>query len=250
MANHLTRVHAAIDRLETPPGPAGEFARDAVFFDVLGYRVIHYSSMLQEYIAVFIVLAGGTVLYRELDWQITILLRHARAVGISLIAAMGVGVLALAVLRSSPWAQLRFTPYDYPAGMLTVAAAFLVSTFLMEHYSRRHVDDLSDLRCDWPWWVASVLGMWLSLQLPGGAYLLVIPSFVYFFVRIASGNAFWASWAGWIVLALLAGPTLTLLVQALGPWKQPVYAILAALLANLAMTAWIRPRRLIRPTVL
>jgi hypothetical protein len=246
MGDHLFSMHAAIDDLD--PRQTGELidntARQtgdsAVFFDLFGTTVVHFGETTQKVLAVVALLLlvscrirrGASRGYRKMAFD-------SGRIILTLFAGLAIGWLANLMLRSTPWGDLRYTPVDQPAGLFTVVATFLIATLLLERFlAKRHADDLERIS-DWIWLITAGIGVLLAFTLPGGAYLLVLPSLVYGLVRFATQKASPAAWCGWTATVILIGPLLTVLVIALGPWKQPLYAVLAGLLAVQAMTTWI-----------
>ncbi|QEF97569.1 Peptidase family M28 [Stieleria maiorica] len=245
MGAQLFSMHRAIDRLDGPTTRRLNASTEdpahgnAVFFDLYGWTVVHFGEGIQRVIAIVAAALMGVVCLRGRSLgRVRRLPRHALVVLLSIAAGLLVGVVIQLGLRTTPFSVLKYTPIDLQAGVVTIAASFLVVTALLERFTKRIESDEAEVVSDWIWWVTAALGTVLAMALPGGAYLLVLPSFTYALVRIVSPQATLAAWSGWAAAVILAGPLVMLLVQALGPWRQPVYAALASLLAVLAMTAW------------
>ncbi|WP_182867702.1 M28 family peptidase [Rhodopirellula sp. JC639] len=245
MGAQLFSMHRALDRLDGPTtrrlnASVEEPAHgNAVFFDLYGWTVVHFGEGIQKGIAFVAVALMGVVCLRGGSLErLRRLPRHGLVIVLSIAAGLLVGVVIQLGLRTTPFSVLKYTPIDLPAGLVTIAASFLVVTALLERFAQRTEVDEADVVSDWIWWVTAALGMVLAVVLPGGAYLLVLPSVAYALVRIVSARVALAAWCGWAVAIILDGPLVMLLVQALGAWRQPVYAALASLLAVLAMTAW------------
>lgn len=240
MGNHLYEMHRAID-VDPFPGKAAIVSPESssgnvVFFDVFGLAVLHFGQTLQRWLAV----SSFGLLFIQIvnDRKIIRARRLFSLLGVTVlwvVSGVMVGWLVQGVLRSTPWSQLKYTPVDLWAGLLTIVAAFLIATMGLEQFVGRaalcHRTGESTT-----WLITGLLGLIMAFQLPGGAYLLVLPSLSYAVTRCVWQPA--ASWVGWCTMVVLVGPLLTLLVQATGPWQQAVYGAIAALLAVLAMTTW------------
>ncbi|QDV45189.1 Peptidase family M28 [Stieleria neptunia] len=254
MGAHLFSMHHAIDRLpadavqrvqQESTRPAGS----AVFFDLYGLTVIHFSERVQTVLALIAVaLIGWTCLRQRSRHRWRRLPRHGLNTLLAALVGLAVGLVIHFALLITPWNALKYTPIDLPAGLFTIAASFLAATLLLEWLESRSSAEESNALSDWIWMVTAALGTALALGLPGGGYLLVLPSLVYGLIRGVTANVRLAAWSGWTVAIILDGPLLVLLVQSLGPWRQPLYAVLASLLAVLAMTTWsTRKRKKARP---
>jgi hypothetical protein len=246
MGDHLFAMHAAVDALdsnEIDDLNAGRPADNAVFFDLFGIRVVHFSENFQMILGIIAALLVAFCWYRRparnrmrnIAW-------HTLSVCLAVAGGCALGWTANLFLRTTPWSRLRYTPIDYPCGLIVMAMAFIFATMILERMCKKASLGDRDFLCDWTWMLTAVLGTILAFVLPGGAYLLVLPSCVYASVRIMTGKTQAAAWSGWIATVVLVGFLLTLLVQALGPWQQPLYATLAGLLAVLAMTTWGRDK--------
>lgn len=260
MGDHLFSLHRAVDAMNeteiaaigTPRESAG-LSSNAVFFDILGLTVIHYRAITQMMFAAFsvVLIAASWWISRPADRCRPLL--WAAAFG--LLALLGGGVIGWVVqlvTTLSPWSNLRYTPVDLAVGVMSVLGSFLGATFFLEFVFARagswHRAEsprgmewlLSDDIADEVWLGIACIGLVASLLIPGGAYLLVLPSALYAAVRIATRSRRTAAWIGWLGLAVLIVPMLTLLVQALGPWQQPLYGALSGMLAATAAPLWMR----------
>ncbi|PAY19423.1 hypothetical protein CKO51_11170 [Rhodopirellula sp. SM50] len=255
MGAHLFSMHRAVDRLpadvlqRVQQASTQPDADNAVFFDLYGLTVIHFSEGVQKVLALIAVVLIGTVCLRQRQGQLWRRLpRHLLNTLLAVLVGLAVGLAIRFALLTTPWNAVRYTPIDLPAGLFTIAASFLAATFLLEWLVSRSSAEEFKLVSDWIWLVTAALGSTLAFGLPGGGYLLVLPSLAYAMVRSVTANVNLAAWSGWLVAIVLAGPLLVLLVQALGPWRQPLYAVGASLLAVLAMTTWVtRIRKKARP---
>ncbi|MDV6029194.1 MAG: M28 family peptidase [Phycisphaera sp. RhM] len=243
MAAHLFSMHRAVDRLpadvvqRVQRASTQPDADNAVFFDLYGLTVIHFSEAVQKVLALIAVAVIGVVCLRQRHpWRR--LPRHVLYTLLAVLVGLAVGLAIRFALLTTPWHAVKYTPIDLPLGLFTIAASFLAATLLVEWLVSRASTKEFDLVSDWIWLVTAALGTTLAFLLPGGGYLLVLPSLAYGLVRSVTANVNLAAWSGWLVAIVLAGPLLVLLVQALGPWRQPMYAVLASLLAVLAMTTW------------
>ncbi len=253
MADHLTSLHAAIDRLDDAEASGLQSsgqdpkAANAVFFDLYGQTVVHYRSGIQAVVAWIVLAVVAWCWWRSKSTAKFV--RGLWSLGFALSAVLAGGAIGFASqlgLRFTPWANLRYTPVDLIIGLATIAAAFLAATLLVEFMFRR----ASSLRCDQlgddVWLVGAMLAVAAAMLLPGGGYLFVLPAAVFAIVRVLTQSPGGAAWAGWLTAAVLFGPVLVLLVQALGPWQQPLYGLIAGLLAAAAIPTW---TRLIKPAV-
>lgn len=244
MGDHLHSMHRAVDSLDSRSigdlidEVAGQPDRNAVFFDLYGITVIHFGEAFQKWIAIIsAVLLGIVWIWPNRKHLLRLAVAHASFVGLSVVGGLSVGLIAKLILWTTPWRNLKYTPVDLPAGLLTLSISFLVTTLLLGKICIRHRNfaiRLSELN----WFVAALLGVLTAFALPGGAYLLVIPSVVYTSVRVVTQKPVEAAWCGLVALAVLIGPLLSLLVQALGPWQQPLYGVLASLIAITTMSVW------------
>lgn len=245
MGDHLFSMHHAVDSLDRETldkiraDADSSRAANSVFFDVFGVGVIHFGELTQKLFALIalVLLTLTSFLskqrgqWRMIGWRL-ILVLVAIALGLS------IGGVVHVLLKTTPWSGLRYTPVDHLAGLATLGLAFVLSALSLDWLIRRRGDHSDPMAADITWLGTSALGAMLAFVLPGGAYLLVVPSVVYVGVRISTGRTERSSWAAWICMAILVGPLLSLLVQALGPWRQPVYGVIAALLSVLAVTVW------------
>lgn len=253
-AEHLQSLHRAIDRLSEERVASltalaeNASASNSVFFDVFGITVIHYPFGVQLAIAVITLAVVAWCWWRAKSE--TPIVRGVWSVALASLAMIGggaVGAAAYAMLRFTPWANLRYTPIDLAAGLTTIVIAFLATTLLVEFVYHRASSLRSAALGDDLWMVIAVVALATAIALPGGAYLFVVPAAVFAVVRLLGQSPLVAVWAGWLATALLFGPVLVLLVQALGPWSQPLYGLTAGLLAATAIPTWVR---VIRPTAL
>ncbi|MCO8120227.1 M28 family peptidase [Stieleria sp. TO1_6] len=257
MGDHLFRMHQAFDAIDAEQAQKirqqnQQHPANAVFFDLFGSVVIHFSETNQLILAICAaaLLAGCLIRYRRPQWfgmfAGTMLKNLIAIVGGSL-----VGWAAHFILATTPWVQLRYTPVDLPAGLLTLAISFLVATWILERQrgSSATATDSGDVGSDWIWCLNGLLGLILAIVLPGGAYLLILPSLAYAAVRLTTGHRIASASCGWTVAVVITGPLLVLLVQSLGPWHQPMYATISGLLAVLAMTTWNRNSQASRRTL-
>jgi len=246
MGDHLYRMHGAIDQLDASEvgDEADGAGQSAVFFDLFGVTVVHFGETLQKGLAVIgVVLLVVGMFRQKTKHRLGSLAFHAVTVGIAIIGGIGIGWCSRMILRTTPWSNLRYTPVDLPAGLITLAATFVIVTLLLERLCYKRLQDNVESVRDWTWLITAILGTLLAFWLPGGGYLLILPSLAYALVRVSTGRTLAAAWCGWIAVVILAGPLLSLLVQALGPWQQPMYAALASLLAVQAMPTWLVPLR-------
>ncbi|MEM6470378.1 MAG: hypothetical protein AAF802_12550, partial [Planctomycetota bacterium] len=278
MAEHLFAVHRALDEMTESRVEELNSRRvgDAVFFDLMGVWVIHYSESTQRLMA-WICFAGLSAVEIFLGLRTIFLglrtlvssrakprLREdalrflsrtaimgvrAMLVASSLAVAIASAVLLQVLYRNTSYGSLRYTPFDLAAGMLSVLIAFSaayitlasISRFVQRRsrmnskrspcVSRRLTPNGSSLAV----WSLSAVAVLLCYRLPGGAYLVAVPIMACAVSLAASWNRRVSAWCGWCTVSVLAGPLLPLLVQALGPWQQPIYATIAGLLA---ISAW------------
>lgn len=249
MGDQLYSMHRAIDTMEMlavgDVTANANAADNSVFFDLYGVTVVQFSETTQRGIAIFTlvlaVLVGLVQIRRggpRMRARVGMIFKHALSVIAAVACGTVVGWGVQTVLYTTPWRDLRYTPVDFQAGLATLAAAFLIATLVLEWLQPRANEALTSMISDWTWLVSALLGAVLAFVLPGGAYLLVLPGWVYFATRLLTQEASWAAWFGWGVLIVIAGPLLALLVQALGPWRQPLYGGLVSLMAVKALTVW------------
>ena len=245
MGNHVLSMRRAVDELSSDDvrrlsdQTAAATRGNAVFFDLFGAIIIHYSEWVQK------VFAGVLLVLVCVSWRRNS--KRGQGPGAArqlfeflLAIALGllIGIGAYLILAETAYENLVYTPVDRPAGLITIAISFVVVTFFLENLRRRRRSPSGDFESDVVWGITASLAIALAFAVPGGAYLLIWPATIYWVVRLVTRKAAPSAGCGWIALTLLAGPLLGLLVQALGPWKQPLYATIAGLLAIAAMTAW------------
>ncbi len=247
MADHLTSLHQAIDRLDDSQAARLKSsaedprAANAVFFDLYGLTVVHYRSGIQ------LALAGVVLAVIACCWwrskAASKLRRGGWSLGLAVLAILAGGAIGVAsqfAFRFTPWANLRYTPVDLIVGLTTIGAAFLAATLAVEFLFQRASSLRSDSLGDDIWLAAAVLAVAAAVVLPGGGYLLLLAAAAFAVVRVVTQSPGPAAWAGWLTAAILFGPVLVLLVQALGPWQQPLYGLIAGLLAAAAIPTWTR----------
>lgn len=248
MCDHLCSLHAAIDAAavdrDKPLDRSSNRSGEAVFFDLLGMMVVQFSSGLQAVLAVTAILMMLAISRRLVKRENRLMVGQLVAVVMLVVLLCClIGSCAIGFLWMSPWHGLRYTPVDHAAGLVTMVVTCLLVMLGLEAATRRKMNWSADVISEAVWLGVSVLGVVLSRYLPGGAYLLVLPGFAYAVTRGLSfrfpASTRIAAWCGWFAMILLSGPLLTLLVQALGPWKQPVYAVIAGLLMVVGMTTWL-----------
>ena len=248
MGDHIFAMQKALDVETLPKQDADQ--RNGVFFDICGFAVICYRQRTQQIVGLAALCLIAYCMIRTFVvsrdrsavgplQQVTTVIRHAVAVSTAIVLGIAIGFGAEMLLRQTPFAGLAYTPFDQGIGLVTMMVSFLAATAFLEMSCRPLIGPRGQLLCDWTWLVVAMAGAGLSFGLPGGAYLLVMPAAAFALTRIVTRSPIAASWAGWIVTAFLVGPMLTLLVQALGPWMQPLYGAAASLLAIKAMTVWV-----------
>lgn len=237
MGDHIHAMHRALDVKEFSGG--AEDSGSAVFFDVFGFFVIHHSEQTQKIFGVAALLILVVLLWFERKrFSIGAITRHTLAVVVLLVIGWAIGSGVNLLLKATPWAGVGYTPFDYHIGLGTIATTVLVTTFVMESFGKQIAGTDTEFLRDWTWFATAAIGVLLAFFLPGGAYLFVWPAVGYAVLRLMWRESATASWIGWIITAVLAGPVLALLVQALGPWDQPIYAVIATLLAIQALSVW------------
>ncbi|QDT58968.1 Leupeptin-inactivating enzyme 1 precursor [Stieleria bergensis] len=254
MGDHITSMHRRLDRLSDQQ-LANLFAKDnseAIFFDVFGAFVVNYPAWLQTSFA-----AASCCMLFVLWWLIG---NHRTAMGwaqiqiqcLCLLAAIAIGLGLQGLLLATAFRSVRYTPYDLPLGLFTIglalAAAWTVRDWGIRKWKRLPLSE-SDLRT-WQqrtWLLGAAFALVVAWRLPGGAYLLSIPVTVFSITatvvttrigtrpqsnqRRQRALASLPSWTGWLAVCVLVAPVLVLLVQALGPWRLPLYAGIAGVLA-------------------
>ena len=238
--NHIYQMRRTLDANELPI--AGQKPGNAVFFDLFGFYVVCYGESFQLAIAVVTMIVVYIRAKVSGDFPSRTVIRKHLGVTVSVIAcSIIVGSIVVLILKTTPWAKLRYTPVDHAAGLITVTLTLIATTFLLEKMlPRLSVANRVAMR-DWVWLVISIFGVGTSIWLPGGAYLLVWPAVGYAITRVFVQRAEVATIIGWLILSVIVAPTMTLLVQALGPWLQPIYAAITGLVAIAGHTVWITP---------
>ncbi|MEO1616343.1 MAG: M28 family peptidase [Planctomycetota bacterium] len=247
MGDHLFSVHHALDTMDedrfnemvTPTD------QDAVFFDVLGLWVIRSTELIQRWIAIACVCVLSVLGLREFSRRATrpSFLEMLKLLVVFPIVGAVAGLIGRgmqALLRVTDYGALSYTPVDLAFGLLTTFLVFGAALFVQSAFDRRWPIDRHRAFVGSGTWGTSVCALLISLLLPGGAYLLVVPVTTYVLVRISLSpvtdrSVAIARWAAWVSACVIVGPLIPLLVQALGPWKQTLYATLALMLA---IAAW------------
>ncbi|OYP34234.1 M28 family peptidase [Rhodopirellula sp. MGV] len=256
MGNHVAFMHHAIDRLskdelqairdQTTSQPS-----NAVFFDVLGLHVFIMSSATQVVLAVIGFLAVWWRPLRNGIGNALITVLKILPVGLLLIiASVILGFVTIVVLKQTPYHSLRYTPVDLEAGLITIAVTTVAITLLAEVLLKRVFRFSAEfVFADAVWMIVSTLGLVAAFFLPAGAYILVFPVLAYGIVAVIAPRQSLAAWFGWCVMALIVGPVLVLLVQSIGPWKQPIYAVIAGLLCVPMAAVWFASHKFADPMI-
>ncbi len=248
MGDHVASVHQAIDRLTKEQIDALRrqttlTPRNAIFFDLFGLKVITLDATSQISLAIFaFALTWLPILKQGYKIPFQAMFRFVGTGMLPIIACAILGIIANVTLKLTPYHQLRYTPVDLFAGLLTIGLAVATSILILERMIPKLMPcDNSHELCDSVWMMSSLLALMAAVLVPAGAYLLVLPAFVASLGRTFTGRPSIGAWGGWLTTATLVGPLLVLLVQAIGPWNQPVYAILAALLSIQMAATWHHP---------
>lgn len=254
MGDQITSMHRTIDQLNDRELAKlfGNDDSEPVFFDILGVVVVNFPAWLQTS------LATASLLLLVLLWWLRGRLRHQHCWSqlqvqvLCVLVALAVGLVLQGVLMATAFRSVRYTPYDLPLGLLTVslalAAAWTVRDWSIRNWKQLSLSD-ADLQT-WQlrtWLLGAVCASAAAWLLPGGAYLTCLPVTVF---SISSGVVTvllaakkmspvskrqrllsLPAWTGWMTVCVLVCPVLVLLVQALGPWRLPLYASIAGILA-------------------
>lgn len=244
MGNHVASMHLALDPLseeQLATFNGDDARRDAVFFDVFGIYVITIEPMTQLLLAAFSLCLIGLKTIRSSKARILRSIPRLFGLAVLVILASAIiGGISLLVLKMTPYRNLRYTPVDLQAGLVTVLLALIGTTLLVDKLLSRLFPTDTDLDFVAAVWLAtSLLATIVAWLIPAGGYLLVFPSLIYAVAVNLPRLERLAAWLGWMSFCILLGPTLVLLVQAIGPWNQPIYAAIAGLLTIPMAAAWI-----------
>ncbi len=191
MGDHVFHMHRAIDRMDEAEfqslatASADRNQSNAVFFDVFGFFVVRYDESTQRLLAGVTFFLCGWLVFRSRVAAVskTLVRLFTRLIAATFVASL-VGAAVQSVLWTTPWSGLRYTPVDYPAGVITVVASFIAATAVLKRMSRPAAELENQFACDGFHFLTSAIAVAAAVLLPGGAYLLVLPCFVYAVVRI------------------------------------------------------------------
>jgi hypothetical protein len=214
---------------ETPRSGSG---RDAVFFDVLGFRVVHFSGALSPWLGagsaflLFVALAFGMLggAFRGNAFVYSLLLVPA-VIAASMVVALGVD-LALRVLGAlpAPWVA---HPEPTLAVCVLIAAGAITGLAAAAGPER----SVALWAAIWTWFC---LGAGAAIAaLPGTSFLFLAPALTagifglpWFLLR--RGSAVWSLLAGLmpvLVVSVLWLPKLSLLYAAVGFVSVPIFCL-------------------------
>jgi hypothetical protein len=217
---------------------------DAVYFDVLGWFVVHYGIAWAMPIAVILTVVVALVLVEAWRRRVVRLWRVLAAIGVfvlSLAIAIGAAIAiltAVGVQRADAW------PLWFGGGM---AVTGIACTAGLRWAARRWITTPEQAIAGLLVW--AIIGLLVASEVPGGSYLVALPTLL--------GVVAWWTWRelplnwstmigavlGSAVIAIWA-PALLLFGEALTMRNAPVVAVLACLVGWVLPSP--RPRTCVR----